>query len=40
MHSIGHVLKESSTPFPLSIVTYLPNNSRDSHQQVEIEMLF
>ena len=24
MHSIGHMLKESSTPFPLSSVTYLP----------------
>ena len=24
MHSIGHMLKESSTPFPLSSVNYLP----------------
>ena len=24
MHSIGHMLKESSTLFPLSSVTYLP----------------
>ena len=24
MHSVGHMLKKSSTPFPLSSVTYLP----------------